>query len=96
MAGFAVFAGADVIYDRSIANSTYHLGTPLDATWAIGLALMTLWAIIAGRRPSLCGRVAIGGVGRSCDRDHLRARVLIARAVTSVPHGRDRAGRRRR
>ena len=44
MAGFGVFAAADVIYDRSIANNTYHLGTPLDATWAIGLALTTLWA----------------------------------------------------
>ncbi|UQX86967.1 EAL domain-containing protein [Jatrophihabitans telluris] len=49
MAGFAVFACADVIYDRSIASGSYHLGTPLDATWAIGLTLTTLWAT---RRPA--------------------------------------------
>lgn len=44
LAGFVVFACADVIYDRSIAHGTYHLGTPLDATWALGLGLMSLWS----------------------------------------------------
>ena len=44
LAGFGVFAAADVVYDRLIASGTYHVGTTLDATWAVGLSITTLWA----------------------------------------------------
>jgi diguanylate cyclase (GGDEF)-like protein len=36
------------LYDRRIASATYAVGTPLDALWAVGLALMTFWV----RRPA--------------------------------------------
>ena len=62
VAGFAVFAAADVTYDRSIADGTYHLGTPLDAAWAVGLALTTLWAT---RRPTGPSEPAAPSEGRS-------------------------------
>jgi diguanylate cyclase (GGDEF)-like protein len=44
LTGFVVFALADVEYDRRIAGASYVVGTPLDALWAFGLALMTFWA----------------------------------------------------
>jgi diguanylate cyclase (GGDEF)-like protein len=44
IAGFAVFAGTDVVYDWWIAHGSYVIGTPLDAFWAVGLALMSMWA----------------------------------------------------
>ena len=50
LAGLTVFTCADVIYDLQIAHGGYVVGTPLDAVWAIGLAIMTLWA--APARPA--------------------------------------------
>ena len=47
LTGFLVYALADVEYDRRIAARSYVVGTPLDALWAFGLALMTFRA--AGR-----------------------------------------------
>ena len=44
LTGFVVYALADVEYDRRIAAGSYVVGTPLDALWAFGLALMTFWA----------------------------------------------------
>ncbi len=44
LAGFGLFAGTDIVYDLQIAGGSYVVGTPLDALWAVGLALMTLWA----------------------------------------------------
>ena len=41
--GLLVFAGADVVYALQVSANTYVVGTPLDATWAIGLALLALW-----------------------------------------------------
>jgi len=38
-AGLLVFAAADVVY----ARFEYVLGAPLDATWAVALALMAMW-----------------------------------------------------
>jgi diguanylate cyclase len=43
LAGLLVFAAADVVYALQVAANTYVLGTPLDAGWAIGLALVTWW-----------------------------------------------------
>jgi diguanylate cyclase (GGDEF)-like protein len=39
VAGLLVFAAADVVYVRIV----YVLGTPLDATWTVGLALVAMW-----------------------------------------------------
>ncbi|HEY8719766.1 hypothetical protein, partial [Pengzhenrongella sp.] len=48
--GLVVFAAADVVYALQVGAETYVLGTPLDAGWAIGLALMALWVGGAARR----------------------------------------------
>ncbi len=42
-AGLLVFAASDVVYGLQVTTGTYVLGTPLDAGWAIGLALMATW-----------------------------------------------------
>jgi signal transduction histidine kinase len=43
IAGLGVFAAADVAYALLANDDTYVVGTPLDATWAIGLGLITWW-----------------------------------------------------
>jgi diguanylate cyclase len=43
VAGLVVFTAADVIYALQVTANTYVVGTPLDAGWAIGLALMAMW-----------------------------------------------------
>jgi len=45
-AGLLVFATADVVYVRLV----YVLGTPLDATWTVGLALVAMWVDGTARR----------------------------------------------
>ena len=47
--GLLVFAAADVTYGLQAASDTYVLGTPLDAGWAIGLALVATWVDSASR-----------------------------------------------
>ena len=42
--GLLVYAAADVVYALQMPAGTYVIGTPIDATWAIGLALVALWA----------------------------------------------------
>jgi len=41
--GLMVFAAADVVYAMRLHEGTYVVGSPLDAGWAIGLALVALW-----------------------------------------------------
>jgi diguanylate cyclase (GGDEF)-like protein len=43
LVGMLVFAAGDVVYALQVAANTYVVGTPLDAAWAIGLALLVLW-----------------------------------------------------
>jgi hypothetical protein len=43
VAGLVVFTAAEVIYALQVTANTYVVGTPLDAGWAIGLALMAMW-----------------------------------------------------
>ena len=47
--GLLVFAATDVVYGLEVTAGTYVQGTPLDAGWAIGLALMALWVDRASR-----------------------------------------------
>jgi diguanylate cyclase (GGDEF)-like protein len=47
--GLVVFAAADVVYALLEVSGTYLVGLPLDAAWALGLALMTVWVAAAGR-----------------------------------------------
>jgi len=41
--GLLVFAATDVVYGLQVTADAYVLGTPLDAGWAVGLALIATW-----------------------------------------------------
>jgi signal transduction histidine kinase len=41
--GLAIFAAGDVTYALLAADDAYVVGTPLDATWTVGLAFITWW-----------------------------------------------------
>jgi diguanylate cyclase (GGDEF)-like protein len=43
-AGMIVFGIGDIVYAYQLAYDSYHLGSPLDATWAVGVTLMALGA----------------------------------------------------
>lgn len=43
LSGLAVFTAGDVLYALLAAEDAYVVGTPLDATWTVGLALITWW-----------------------------------------------------
>jgi diguanylate cyclase len=44
-AGLVVFACGDVVFALLVSSDSFVLGTPLDALWAIGLGLMSVWAL---------------------------------------------------
>jgi diguanylate cyclase (GGDEF)-like protein len=44
-AGLLVFASGDVVFALLVSSDSFVLGTPLDALWAIGLTLMSVWAL---------------------------------------------------
>jgi diguanylate cyclase (GGDEF)-like protein len=48
--GLLVFTASDVVYALQVAKDAYAVGTPLDAGWAVGLALVAMWADGAERR----------------------------------------------
>jgi len=50
VAGLVVFTAADVVYALQVTADTYVVGAPLDAGWAIGLALMAMWVDGAAER----------------------------------------------
>ena len=63
VAGLAVFSAADIAFALRVSSGNYVVGTPMDALWGIGLALMAVWA---------CGRPA-------ADRqDHAERSVVLA------------------
>jgi diguanylate cyclase (GGDEF)-like protein len=47
--GLVGFAAADTVYALEVTNGTYVFGTPLDAGWAVGIGLITLWVNTASR-----------------------------------------------
>ena len=69
--GLLAFCAADVIYGLKSTNGTYVAGTPVDAGWAIGLALMAMW--VDGAAPD-----RQGGQGRR------RTSHAVALAVSTV------------
>lgn len=48
--GLLIFGATDVVYGLQMASGSYVLGTPLDAGWAIGLALIAAWVESTSRR----------------------------------------------
>ncbi|HEX2808606.1 MAG TPA: EAL domain-containing protein, partial [Kineosporiaceae bacterium] len=47
--GLLVFAGSDVVYALRLTQDAYQAGTPLDAGWPLGLALVAMWVQSAMR-----------------------------------------------
>jgi diguanylate cyclase (GGDEF)-like protein len=41
--GLLVFAASDVVYALRLAADVYQVGTPLDAGWPLGLAMLAVW-----------------------------------------------------
>jgi hypothetical protein len=41
--GLLAYTAADVVYGLQASANTYVVGTPLDAVWAVGLALVAMW-----------------------------------------------------
>ncbi len=70
LVGLMVFTVSDVIYALRVAQDAYEIGTPLDAGWAIGLALITSWCLAGPRRqvsrPVRTGTLAIPALAVAC------------------------------
>jgi diguanylate cyclase (GGDEF)-like protein len=49
VAGLLTFTGADVGYALLKLNGVYAMGTPLDASWALGIALIGIWVVMQAR-----------------------------------------------
>ena len=49
--GLVVLAAADVVYALRLSTGDYAVGTPLDAGWALALALVAVWVDGAERSP---------------------------------------------
>ena len=47
--GLLTFTGADVGYALLELNGVYVVGTPLDASWALGIAMIGIWVVMQGR-----------------------------------------------
>jgi diguanylate cyclase (GGDEF)-like protein len=59
VSGLFLFTGADVLF--ALAPESYVIGTPLDATWTIAIALITLW-IVRSSGPHSTSRRPAGSV----------------------------------
>jgi diguanylate cyclase (GGDEF)-like protein len=60
--GLLVFAAADVVYALRLERGIYAVGTPLDAGWAAGLALVAFWVDGAARSHDPAARPGRGSV----------------------------------
>ncbi len=60
--GLLVFAAADVVYALRLEREVYVVGTPLDAGWAVGLALVAFWVDGAARSEDPVTRPSRGSV----------------------------------
>ncbi len=47
LVGLLVYAAADMVYALRVSLDSYHLGTPLDALWSLGLTLVATGALLA-------------------------------------------------
>jgi diguanylate cyclase (GGDEF)-like protein len=73
--GLLAFTAADVVYGLEVTAGTYVLGTPLDAGWAIGLALMAMWVDGVAQRGQTATRAA---------RPATRAAALAVSSVATI------------
>ncbi len=58
--GLVIFAASDAVYAFQVLADTYSFGTPLDAGWAIGLALIAFWAWDLSRTEASVGHPVSG------------------------------------
>lgn len=65
VAGLLLFTAADVVYALQQAAGVFVVGTPLDAGWAIGLALIALWVDGTARGDGPTRRPASGAATRT-------------------------------
>ena len=56
--GLLTFTGADIGYALLELNSVYVVGTPLDASWALGIALIGIWVLMQARNDDAPGNEA--------------------------------------
>ncbi|MCU1507173.1 MAG: Alkaline phosphatase synthesis sensor protein PhoR [Microbacteriaceae bacterium] len=54
--GLGIFTVADIVYALLEDQGSYMAGTPLDASWAIGLGFITWWVAGAGERDTAAKR----------------------------------------
>ena len=73
--GLLAFAAADVVYGLEVTAETYVQGTPLDAGWAIGLALMAMW---------VDGATQGGRTATQAPRPATRATALAVSSVATI------------
>jgi len=58
IAGLLLYTAADVIYALQVTADTYVVGTPLDAVWAIAVALIALYVDGVARRDRIAAQEA--------------------------------------
>jgi diguanylate cyclase (GGDEF)-like protein len=58
--GLFIYAGADIVYALLELNDLYVVGTPLDAAWALGAALIACWTVVQTRRGAAATRQGRG------------------------------------
>jgi diguanylate cyclase (GGDEF)-like protein len=73
--GLIMFTTADVIFALQSASGSYAAGSPLDAVWLIGLALIALWVDGAERRDDSMPQDSLSGS---------RATALVVSAVATA------------
>lgn len=57
--GLTVFAVADIAFALVKVGGLYSVGTPLDATWPVGLALVSAWVVTEGTSSSTSAAKAV-------------------------------------
>jgi diguanylate cyclase (GGDEF)-like protein len=88
VAGLLVFAAADVIYSLKMASGTFVYGTPSDSVWAIGIALMALWADGSARdKPAMETRSGDGAMSPAVSSGATLAGLWVLLLNTWAPVG---------
>ncbi|MET1155003.1 MAG: hypothetical protein ABWX72_12460, partial [Arthrobacter sp.] len=71
--GLLIHTGADIVYALLEINDLYVVGTPLDAAWALGAALIACWTVVQSRRGA-----AAAGHGRGIPVQAVPALAILA------------------
>ncbi|MEO8108272.1 MAG: EAL domain-containing protein, partial [Actinomycetes bacterium] len=77
--GLLIFAAVDAAHSLRVTKDTFVVGTPLDAGWAIGLALVAMWVDGAGRR--------VGSVARAETSETRSTALMVPLVATAAALG---------